>query len=146
MHRNTYVNSPALLEPSHRIRGLRRTYLAGQLVGVEGYLESAMSGLVAALNVAAALAGLEDVVFPAETAIGSLVRYVPTPQRDFAPMNATWGLFPALDEPLRRADKRERARSQLARARPSFGRSLRSRPDLVASAADAAAERLAAVP
>ncbi|HEY8806400.1 MAG TPA: methylenetetrahydrofolate--tRNA-(uracil(54)-C(5))-methyltransferase (FADH(2)-oxidizing) TrmFO [Candidatus Limnocylindria bacterium] len=153
MHRNTYVNSPALLAPSHRLRSSARTYLAGQLVGVEGYLESAMSGLVASLNVAAARAGAPDVVFPADTAIGSLVRYVTTPQREFAPMNATWGLFPPLDDTLRRADKRERARSHLARARGSFARFLGSRPDLVApdlvaqdGNAEAAAGALAAVP
>ena len=94
------------------------------------------------------VAGTEEVVFPDDTAIGSLVRYVTTTQREFAPMNATWGLFPPLDDALRRADKRERARSQLARARPSFARFLGSRPDLVAPAMDprAAAERLAAVP
>jgi methylenetetrahydrofolate--tRNA-(uracil-5-)-methyltransferase len=132
MHRNTYVNSPALLGPSHRLRSAPRTYLAGQLIGVEGYLESAMSGLVAALNVAAGVAREGDVVFPDDTAIGALVRYVTTPQREFAPMNATWGLFPPLDEPLRRADKRERARAHLARARASFARFVASRPDLVA--------------
>jgi len=148
MHRNTYVNSPALLLPSHRLRSSARTYLAGQLVGVEGYLESAMSGLVAALNVAAAAAGAEEVIFPEDTAIGSLVRYVTTPQREFAPMNATWGLFPPLDDPLRRADKRARARSHLARARGSFARFLGSRPDLVANTSQgpAAAETLAAAP
>jgi methylenetetrahydrofolate--tRNA-(uracil-5-)-methyltransferase len=143
MHRNTYVNSPVLLAPSHRLRSAPRTYLAGQLVGVEGYLESAMSGLVAALNVAAAVAGGDDVVFPDDTAIGSLVRYVTTAQREFAPMNATWGLFPPLDEPLRHADKRARARSHLARARASFARFLESRPDLGARGT-AAAETLAA--
>ena len=151
MHRNTYVNSPALLGPSHRLRSAPRTYLAGQLVGVEGYLESAMSGLVAALNIAASAAGEGDVVFPDDTAIGALVRYVTTPQREFAPMNATWGLFPPLDEPLRRADKRERARAHLARARASFARFVASRPDLVAAHVDAAAEpdpqpALAAIP
>jgi methylenetetrahydrofolate--tRNA-(uracil-5-)-methyltransferase len=145
MHRNTYVNSPVLLAPSHRLRSARRTYLAGQLVGVEGYLESAMSGLVAAVNVAAVAGGGAEVVFPDDTAIGSLVRYVTTPQRAFAPMNATWGLFPPLDDELRRADKRERARSHLARARASFARFLESRPDLVAEH-PAAAESLAVVP
>ena len=145
MHRNTYVNSPSLLAPSHRLRSLPRTYLAGQLVGVEGYLESAMSGLVAALNVAAAVRGEDEVLFPPDTAIGSLVRYVTTPQREFAPMNATWGLFPPLEDPLRHADKRERARSHLARARASFAGLLGSRPDLVAGD-PAAAESLAAVP
>jgi methylenetetrahydrofolate--tRNA-(uracil-5-)-methyltransferase len=145
MHRNTYVNSPALLLPTHRLRSTPRTYLAGQLVGVEGYLESAMSGLVAALNVASAQSGAEAVIFPDDTAIGSLVRYVTTPQRDFAPMNATWGLFPRLEDALQFTDKRSRARSHLAQARASFARFLGSRPDLVAPG-QAAAETLAAVP
>jgi methylenetetrahydrofolate--tRNA-(uracil-5-)-methyltransferase len=151
MHRNTYVNSPALLAPSHRLRSAERTYLAGQLVGVEGYLESAMSGLVAALNVAAAVRGDADVVFPDDTAIGALVRYVTTAQREFAPMNATWGLFPPLAEELRRADKRERARAHLARARGSFAAFVASRPDLVAEigpapTADREAEPVATAP
>jgi methylenetetrahydrofolate--tRNA-(uracil-5-)-methyltransferase len=132
MHRNTYVNSPALLEPTHRLRATERTYLAGQLIGVEGYLESAMSGLVAALNVAAAERGEPAVVFPADTAIGSLVRYVTTPQREFAPMNATWGLLPPLAEELRKTGKRERARHHLARARASYAAFLAARPELVA--------------
>jgi methylenetetrahydrofolate--tRNA-(uracil-5-)-methyltransferase len=144
MHRNTYVNSPALLEPSHRLRATERTYLAGQLVGVEGYLESAMSGLVAALNVAAAERSEPAVVFPADTAIGSLVRYVTTPQREFAPMNATWGLFPPLAEELRKTGKRERARHHLARARASYAAFLAARPELVADVRPAA--RLAAEP
>ena len=130
MHRNTYVNSPALLEPSHRVRGTARTYLGGQLVGVEGYLESAMSGLVAALNVAAAIAGGPPVVFPVDTAIGALVGYITTPQREFAPMNATWGLFPPLGEAARKTDKRERARLHLARARTSFAAFISSHPVL----------------
>lgn len=134
MHRNTYVNSPALLEPAHRIRGLERTYLAGQLIGVEGYLESSMSGLVAALNVVAAQRNEPDVVFPADTAIGALVRYVTTPQREFAPMNATWGLFPVLPAELGRMDKRARARAHLARARASFAAFLMSHPLLVSEA------------
>jgi len=131
MHRNTYVNSPVLLAPTHRLRASARTYLAGQLVGVEGYLESTMSGLVAALNVAAAGSGADPVVFPADTAIGALVRYVTTPQREFAPMNATWGLFPPLPDELRRVEKRVRARAHLERARASLAGFLRSRPDLV---------------
>src|SRR5258708_37656730 len=92
-----------------------------------------MSGLVAALNVSAALAGEPDAIFPHDTAIGALVRYVTTPQREFAPMNATWGLFPPLAEELRRTDKRERARAHLARARASFAAFVGSRPDLVAA-------------
>jgi len=134
MHRNTYVRSPDLLEPSHRLRGTERTWLAGQLVGVEGYLESAMSGLVAALNVAAALGGGSPVVFPADTAIGSLVRYITTPQAAFAPMNATWGLFPPLPEAGARRGRRERAAAHLARARVSLAAYLAGRPDLALGA------------
>lgn len=119
MHRNTYVNAPRVLHPSHRIRDVQRIWLAGQLVGVEGYLESAMSGFVAAVNLAAALAGEPVIEFPADTAIGSLVRYITTPQQGFAPMNATWGLFPPLPDGPRR-DKRERARAHLARAREAL--------------------------
>ena len=120
MHRNTYVNSPVVLHPTHRLRQAERIWLAGQIVGVEGYLESAMSGFVAALNVAATLRGVAAVEFPADTAIGSLVRYITTPQTGFAPMNATWGLFPALPDAGVRRDKRERARAHLARARTSL--------------------------
>jgi methylenetetrahydrofolate--tRNA-(uracil-5-)-methyltransferase len=97
-----------------------------------------MSGLVAALNVASAVAGGDEVVFPHDTAIGSLIRYVTTPQREFAPMNATWGLFPRLEDSLQRTDRRSRARSHLAQARASFARFLGSRPDLVAMAEPAA--------
>lgn len=135
MHRNTYVDSPRLLLPSHRLRAADRIWLAGQLVGVEGYLESAMSGLVAALNVAAWTAGRAEVRFPEDTAIGALVRYVTTPQQGFAPMNATWGIFPPLPDAARvRRGKRERAEAHLARARASFARFLEERPDLAALA------------
>ncbi|MDQ3400259.1 MAG: methylenetetrahydrofolate--tRNA-(uracil(54)-C(5))-methyltransferase (FADH(2)-oxidizing) TrmFO [Chloroflexota bacterium] len=133
MHRNTYVDSPRLLLPSHRLRAAGLTWLAGQLIGVEGYLESAMSGLVAALNVAAWAEGRGEVVFPEDTAIGALVRYVTTPQRGFAPMNATWGIFPPLpDAAVVRRGKRERAGAHLERARSSFEGFLATRPDVVA--------------
>jgi len=138
MHRNTYIDSPRLLLRSHRLRVAERTWLAGQLVGVEGYLESAMSGLVAALNVASWLAEGEEVVFPEDTAIGSLVRYITTPQKGFAPMNATWGLFPPLPDDGVRRDKRGRARAHLERARSSFRDLLASRPDVAAARESAA--------
>lgn len=133
MHRNTYIDSPRLLLPSHRLRGAERTWLAGQLVGVEGYLESAMSGLVAALNCQASLAGVPEVIFPDDTAIGSLVRYVTTPQRGFAPMNATWGLFPPLPDDGVRRDKRARGRAHLERARATFRQFIAIRPELGAA-------------
>ncbi|HUQ17426.1 MAG TPA: FAD-dependent oxidoreductase, partial [Candidatus Saccharimonadales bacterium] len=146
MHRNTYVNSPEVLLPTHRLRRAERIWLAGQLVGVEGYLESAMSGLVAAVNVAAALSAVPAVEFPADTAIGSLVRYVTTPQSGFAPMNATWGLFPPLPDPAVRRDKRERARAHLARARASLTAFAAASPFLDASAVPPDPVDLPAVP
>lgn len=139
MHRNTYVDSPRLLLPSHRLRRAERTWLAGQLIGVEGYLESAMSGLVAAANVAAWAEDRDEVIFPDDTAIGALVRYVTTPQQGFAPMNATWGIFPPLpDAGMVRRDKRERALAHLERARASFERFLAERPELVPASPAAA--------
>ena len=78
-------------------------------------------------------------MFPADTAIGALVGYVTTAQRDFAPMNATWGLFPPLPEAERKTDKRERARFHLARARGSFTAYLQAHPLLVADADQVAA-------
>ena len=88
MHRNTYLNSPALLEPTYRCRDDHNIYFAGQMTGVEGYVESASSGLVAGINAAHQALGLAPVIFPSETAIGALPAYVSTPgQSNFQPMN-----------------------------------------------------------
>lgn len=116
LHRNTFVNSPRLLSPTLQLRRRPETFLAGQLVGVEGYVESAATGLLAGINAARLLAGLEPIVPPPTTALGSLLAYVSDPRRrDFQPMNANYGLFPPVEGKERGREKRERlARRALA--------------------------------
>ncbi|MCY0887198.1 MAG: FADH(2)-oxidizing methylenetetrahydrofolate--tRNA-(uracil(54)-C(5))-methyltransferase TrmFO [Alicyclobacillaceae bacterium] len=115
MHRNTYINSPHILLPSYQCKRSPNLFFAGQMTGVEGYVESAASGLVAGMN-AARLATLRDVLeFPETTAIGSLAHYIThADTRYFQPMNATFGLLPSLSEKVR--DKRERAAKMADRA------------------------------
>jgi methylenetetrahydrofolate--tRNA-(uracil-5-)-methyltransferase len=102
MHRNTFLNSPTLLTPTYRVRARENLYFAGQITGVEGYIESASSGFVAGLN---AVTG-DKICFPSETAIGSLAHYVSDPSiTDFQPMNVNFGLLPP---PEGRVKKKER--------------------------------------
>jgi methylenetetrahydrofolate--tRNA-(uracil-5-)-methyltransferase len=120
LHRNTYVNSPALILPSLQVMGQKRLLLAGQIVGVEGYVESAATGLLAGLNAARLAAGLAPLTPPRTTALGALLGYVTARgKRSFQPMNANYGLFPPLARPLRGRDKKaalaERALGELGR-------------------------------
>jgi methylenetetrahydrofolate--tRNA-(uracil-5-)-methyltransferase len=104
MHRNSFLNSPALLDAHYRLReGL---YFAGQMTGVEGYVESAASGLLAGLSLACDLEGRPRPEFGPETAIGSMGLYISTPNRHFQPMNANFGLIAPLNAKIR--DKRQR--------------------------------------
>ena len=124
LHRNTFVDAPSLLLPSLQVIGRRRLLLAGQLVGVEGYVESAATGLLAGLNAARFLAGEAPVTPPRTTALGSLLAYVTQRgKKAFQPMNANYGLFPPLARPLRGRDKKlalaERALADLGRWRES---------------------------
>ena len=97
MHRNTYMNSPALLTVVMESRTRPGLFFAGQMTGVEGYVESAASGIVAAYGAAARMAGKEPVPFPRETAIGSLTHYISHWEgKSFQPMNINFGLMPAL--------------------------------------------------
>lgn len=107
MHRNTFMNSPELLEPTYQSRKRPDLFFAGQMTGVEGYVESAASGMVAGIN-AAKLAKSQDLmVFPRETAIGSMAYYIThTAGKHFQPMNVNFGIFPEL--PTRIKDKKER--------------------------------------
>ena len=112
MHRNTFINSPKLLEPTYQRRGREGLFFAGQLTGVEGYVESAGSGLVAGINAARRLRGKEPLVFPAETVLGALSRYIATaPAGNFQPMKANFGLLPPLD---RRVKNRKQRNGELA--------------------------------
>jgi len=120
LHRNTFINSPRVLTPTLALRTRPQTYVAGQLIGVEGYVESAAAGLLAGLNVARRIAGEPEVVPPPATALGSLLAYVTDGTRsDFQPMNANYGLFPPLEGRFRGREKRH---AQGARAVAEFGR------------------------
>ncbi|MGA6973649.1 MAG: methylenetetrahydrofolate--tRNA-(uracil(54)-C(5))-methyltransferase (FADH(2)-oxidizing) TrmFO [Candidatus Binatus sp.] len=97
IHRNTFIDSPRLLLPTLQLKTRDDLFLAGQMVGVEGYVESAAAGLLAGINAANLLMNRELVVPPPETAIGSLVAYITdAARRDFQPMNANYGLMPEL--------------------------------------------------
>ena len=98
MHRNTYLDSPRLLDRYYRVRGQERIAFAGQITGVEGYVESTASGFLAGTELARRLLGLEPADFPRETAIGALARYVSNEcVADFQPMNINFGIMPPLD-------------------------------------------------
>lgn len=119
VHRNTFINSPKVLHPTLQIKGHENIILAGQIVGVEGYVESAAMGLVAGINALRIVRGLKTVVPPPETAIGSLIRHITEPsQKDFQPMNINFGLFPDAEIGKTRLEKRkiiaERAISRLS--------------------------------
>lgn len=97
LHRNTYLNAPRHLLPTLQWRGAPRIFFAGQITGVEGYVESAASGLLAGVNAARLAAGAAPVTPPATTALGALLRYVTDADRKaFQPMNVNFGLFPEL--------------------------------------------------
>ena len=92
MHRNTYINSSELLDNTYNLKGTN-IYFAGQISGVEGYVESIASGLVAALNAVQKINDEEPITFHAETVIGALANYISTPNKDFQPMNANFGIL-----------------------------------------------------
>lgn len=115
MHKNTYLNSPQLLDKHFNLRSNKRFYFAGQMTGVEGYVESAASGLMAGLAAARALLGLPEVEFPEVTAHGALANYISNPTiENFQPMNINFGLIPPLTVRIRK--KREKNAQIAARA------------------------------
>ncbi|WP_373456921.1 FADH(2)-oxidizing methylenetetrahydrofolate--tRNA-(uracil(54)-C(5))-methyltransferase TrmFO [Paenibacillus sp. MDMC362] len=115
MHRNTFVNSPRLLEPTYQVKTRPNLYLAGQMTGVEGYVESAASGLIAGINAARAAQGQEGIVFPQESTIGSMAYYITHADPDnFQPMNANFGLLPSLEKRIR--NKKEKNEALASRA------------------------------
>ncbi len=119
VHRNTFVNSPALLRNTLQLKRRGTTWLAGCLVGVEGYVESAATGGLAGINAGRALANLPLVAPPLTTAHGALVNYITTSDaRHFQPMNTNFGLFPPL--PTKMRDKEQRRRMIHQRAIDEF--------------------------
>ena len=98
MHRNTFLNSPKLLDRYYRLKAEPRISFAGQMTGVEGYVESSASGMLVGIETAARLLGMEPVDFPQETAIGALARYISGGSTgEFQPMNINFGIIPPLD-------------------------------------------------
>ena len=109
MHRNTFINSPKLLNPSLQTRKRENLFFAGQITGTEGYTESIASGLLAGINMARFVRGEELLILPQETMLGSLCAYISNPEHDkFQPINSNWGIVPPVDLP-----KKERKNKKL---------------------------------
>ena len=115
MHRNTFLDSPRVLNSDYSLKSDRDIFFAGQMTGVEGYMESASSGMMAGINAVIRLMKLETVTYPAETMTGALARYISDPTvKDFQPMGANLGILPPLSEHIR--DKKLRAKAYADRA------------------------------
>ncbi|WP_225419627.1 methylenetetrahydrofolate--tRNA-(uracil(54)-C(5))-methyltransferase (FADH(2)-oxidizing) TrmFO [Lapidilactobacillus wuchangensis] len=119
MHRNTFMNSPEVLEPTYRSRKRSDLFFAGQMTGVEGYVESAASGLLAGINAAHLYHDQPLMTAPATTSMGSMAHYITHADRKhFQPMNANFGIFPELSEHIR--DKKARKEAYAQRALQDF--------------------------
>ena len=115
MHRNTFLDSPRVLNADYSLRSNASLFFAGQMTGVEGYMESAGSGLIAGINAAGRICGKPPVILPPETMLGALAGYISDPTvTDFQPMGANLGILPPLEEQIR--DKKQRAAAYAARA------------------------------
>jgi methylenetetrahydrofolate--tRNA-(uracil-5-)-methyltransferase len=116
LHRNTFINAPLHLKPTLQWREQAGLFFAGQITGVEGYIESAATGLLAGVNAARLATDQQPVIPPRTTALGALLRYISDAERKrFQPMNVNFGLIPPLAEPLRgKAKKETMARRALA--------------------------------
>ena len=114
MHRNTYINSTQILNNVYQMKNNENVFFAGQITGVEGYVESIASGLLAGINAVNYMKKEEKIVFPVETMIGALTDYISTPNEKFQPMNANFGILPKLPEKIK--DKQERYKKLSDRA------------------------------
>ncbi len=106
MHRNTYINSTKLLNATYQFKENPNIYFAGQITGVEGYVESISSGLVAGINAMNQILGKNQIIFSRETITGALADYISSPKDSFTPMNANFGILPVLKQEIR--DKHQR--------------------------------------
>ena len=118
MHKNTYINSTKLLDETYNLKSDDRIFFAGQLTGVEGYVESISSGMVAGLNAIRKFRNEDKIIFDEKTMIGCLAKYISTPNDKFQPMNANFGILPELDVKIR--DKKERYKALADRALKYF--------------------------
>lgn len=108
MHKNTYINSPKILNDHFQCKNYPNIFFAGQITGVEGYIESASSGILAAVNMLRHLNNEEMLSFPIETIMGSLANYISSYHEEFIPMNANYGIVPELTDVIGRPSKKER--------------------------------------
>ncbi len=106
MHRNTFINSPKVLNKYYQMNDNSDIFFAGQITGVEGYLESASSGMVASINMYRYLNGEDMIDFPSVTALGALAHYISSPHVDFQPMNVIFGIFDELDSNVKKSDRK----------------------------------------
>ena len=118
MHRNTYINSSKLLDETYCLKSNPNIYFAGQITGVEGYVESISSGMVASLNAISKYNGGDRITFSENTMIGALAKYISTPNERFQPMNANFGILPELGVKIR--DKKERYSKLAERSLENF--------------------------
>jgi methylenetetrahydrofolate--tRNA-(uracil-5-)-methyltransferase len=115
IHRNTYINAPTLLRPTLQMKEHPQIFFAGQICGVEGYVESIATGLMAGVQAAALVAGSEPVAPPRASAFGSLMHYITQADpRKFQPANITFDLLPALEKKIRDRSERRRLQCELA--------------------------------
>lgn len=120
MHRNTYINSSKLLDETYNLKNNNNVYFAGQITGVEGYVESISSGMVSAINAVNQIKGKEEkIIFSENTVIGALSKYISTPNERFQPMNANFGILPEL-EGKKIKDKKERYAKLAERSLENF--------------------------
>jgi methylenetetrahydrofolate--tRNA-(uracil-5-)-methyltransferase len=110
IHRNTYINSPAVLRPTFQTRDRESLFFAGQISGVEGYTESAASGIIAGINAARLARGEETLAPPPTTALGALCHYISNAEaKSYQPTNVAFGLLPPLDPPVKNKKMRNQA-------------------------------------
>lgn len=118
MHKNTYINASKLLNCTYNLKLDKNIYFAGQISGVEGYVESISSGLVAAINAVQQYNKQEKIIFSNETMMGALAKYISTENDNFQPMNANFGILPQFDEKIR--DKKVKYEKLAKRALEHF--------------------------
>lgn len=127
MHRNTFIDSSHLLTNTYKMKSIKNLYFAGQITGVEGYVESISSGLMAGINAANEFYGKEEFSLPIETMTGALANYISTPNEKFQPMNANFGIVPGLEKRIK--DKKEKYKVLADRALNTLNKIIQKRND-----------------
>lgn len=129
MHRNTFLNAPELLDGAFRMKSRPILLFAGQMTGVEGYMESAAAGILAGLNACRMVRGQEPFILPRDTMMGALAAHVSTPNADYQPMGANFGILPTLETHIR--DKKMRYAALAQRALDSLDRAMAEMPETI---------------